>query len=273
MPNYVALNKTDHLFAGWQKSDSMAFAAKDMVVPVLLEELPHLLPTMPLAFINQPDKEGKPKFVLVALLSIQPGSNLFLHPLGRWLSGYVPAAYRGYPFRLLPDQNGKMLVCFDKDSQLFRDEPMPGEEVFFGSNGELSETTKKLTKFLELCEKNRILTQSVVDQLAENGVITEWDINVSNSEGQKQPLKGLFKIDEEKLRNLDAENLAILMKFGCISVAYAQLLSQHRLSVFAKLYQLRQEIEKQQATSSSEVNVDELFGEGSDTLNFDFLNN
>lgn len=272
MPKFVALNKTDHLYAGWQKSESMAFAAKDMVVPVLLEEIPHLLPTMPLAFINQPDKQGKAQYVLVALLSIQPGVNLFLHPLGRWLGGYVPAYYRGYPFRLLPDQHGKMVVCFDTDSQLLRDDPMPSDEVFFTSNGDLSETTKNLTKFLELCEKNRMTTQSIVNQLANNNLITSWDLNIGNPEGEKQPLKGLFTIDEEKLRNLPSEGLASLMKSGSMSLAYAQLLSQHRISVFPKLYQLRQEIEKQQATSSAEVDVDELFGEGSDTLNFDFLN-
>lgn len=273
MPNYVALNKTEHLYAGWQKSDSIAFAAKDMVVPVLLEEVPHLLPTMPLAFINQPDQDGKARYILVALLSIQPGTNLFLHPLGRWLAGYVPAAYRGYPFRLLPDQTGKMVVCFDKDSGLLREEPMPSDEVFFTSDGELSQTTKNLTQFLELCEKNRLITQSVVDKLAESDLIVEWELNITNPDGEKKPLKGLFKIDEEKLRGLAAQNLVELMQSGGISLAYAQLLAQHRLSVFPRLFQLRQEIEKQQSTSSTEVNVDELFGEGSDTLNFDFLNN
>lgn len=273
MPNFVALNKKEHLYAGWQKSDNMAFASKDMVVPVLIEEVPHLLPTMPLAFVNQPDKDGKSEYALVALLSIQPGTNLFLHPLGRWLAGYVPAAYRGYPFRLLPDQNGKMVVCFDKDSGLLKEEPMPSDQVFFTSDGELSEITKNLTQFLELCEKNRMLTQTVVDQLADNGLITEWELNITSADGEKKPLKGLFKIDEEKLRSLNPDQLTALMKSGGVSLAYAQLLSQHRISVFAKLYQIHQEIEKQQSTSSAEVDVDELFGEGSDTLNFDFLKN
>lgn len=273
MATFVALNKTDHHYAGWQKSDSLAFAANDMVVPVLVEEVPHLLPTMPLAFINQPDQNGQSQFVLVALLSIQPGTNLFLHPTGRWLAGYMPAAYRGYPFRLLPDQNGKMVVCFDKDSGLVRDEPMPGDEVFFTSEGDLSEATKNVTKFLELCEKNRQITQVVVNQLAEKGVIREWPLSVSNPQGDKHPLKGLYKADEDALRSLSPDDLADLSKSGGLSIAYAQLLSQHRVSVFPKLFNIRKEMEKMQASSSAEVDVDELFGEGSDTLNFDFLNN
>lgn len=273
MPNYIALNKTEHLYAGWQKSESMAFAAKDMVVPILIEELPHLLPTMPLAFINHTTQDGKSQFTLVALLSIQPGTNLFLHPLGRWLAGYVPALYRGYPFRLLPDQEGKHVVCFDIDSQLLREDPMPGDQVFFTSDGELAESTKNVTTFLELCEKNRTVTQSVVNVLAEKNVIVEWALNIRNSQGEQQPLKGLYKVDEDKLRNLSANDLQALMKSGGLPLAYAQLLSQHRISVFPKLHQLRQEIEKQQAGSSAEVDIDDLFGEGSDTLNFDFLNN
>lgn len=276
MPNYVALNKTEHLYAGWQKSESLAFAAKDMVVPVLVEEVPQLLPTMPLAFVKQPDtdkEDGTSTFVLVALLSIQPGQNLFLHPLGRWLAGYIPSAYRGYPFRLLPDQQGKQVVCFDLESQLLRESPMPGDEAFFTSEGELTQTTRNVTTFLELCEKNRLVTQQLVNTLSSKDVISEWELMLTNPEGEKKPLKGLYKINEERLRALSGEDLSQLMKSGALSLAYAQLLSEHRISVFPKLFQLRQEIEKQQANSSVEVDVDELFGEGSDTLNFDFLNN
>lgn len=272
MTHYVPLNKTDHMYAGWQKGDNLSFANQDMVVPLLVEELPHVLPTMPMAFTQQKTADGQIKYVLVALLSITPGHNFFLHPHGRWLGGYLPAAYRGYPFKLLQDQEGKHVVCFDTDSGLFRETPMPADEVFFTSDGELSETTRNIMTFMELCEKNRIITQRAVDSLQEVGIIQPWALKIAGEGDTQQPINGLYKIDESALQQLDQSLLHTLMQTGGLSIAYAQLFSQHRLSVFPKLHHLRQELLKQQSESSQVVDLEELFGEGNgDTLNFDFL--
>jgi hypothetical protein len=50
---------------------------------------------VPLAFARHQDR-----FLLVAVLSLTPGFNLFVSPTGQWLGRYVPSVFRGYPFRL-----------------------------------------------------------------------------------------------------------------------------------------------------------------------------
>jgi hypothetical protein len=64
-----------------------------------------------MAFVKQQDS-----FFLIALLSLTPKTNLFVAPDGRWLGGYVPSYFRGYPFQreagpkaAVPENHGKLL--------------------------------------------------------------------------------------------------------------------------------------------------------------------
>ena len=55
---------------------------------------------------------------MVGLLSLQPGSNLFVAPGGQWLGAYIPAVWRGYPFRVLPAEGDESSVlCVDEASE------------------------------------------------------------------------------------------------------------------------------------------------------------
>src|SRR5690625_2933177 len=109
MPRYVSLDKEKHLHAGWKPVSRMMYAASDMTVPVLLEEISHITTALPLIFVQ---RDGQ--YQLHALLSPEPGRNLFVSPDGRWLTGYVPAYYRIHPFHTVPHPDtGKMTVCVD----------------------------------------------------------------------------------------------------------------------------------------------------------------
>lgn len=77
--------------------------AGDCLVNILLAELPRLLPHYLLGFTLDAQGAAQP----VALLGLAEGNNLYLHPDGRWLADYVPAAPHGYSFALVqPPQAG-----------------------------------------------------------------------------------------------------------------------------------------------------------------------
>ena len=51
----------------------------------------------------------------------------------------------------------------------------------------------------------------------------------------RQPLQGLFRVDEEKLNQLDGAALQELQQSGAMGVAYCQLLSMQHLLTLARL--------------------------------------
>jgi hypothetical protein len=117
----------------WVRHDNYRFASHDPIVPLAASELARAALAMPLAFLQL---EGR--YTLVAVQSLLPQRNMFVTADGRWLGLYVPAFYRGYPFRLLrkPDSE-ELVLCVDEESGLIVDGTSPGEE-FFDKDGNAS---------------------------------------------------------------------------------------------------------------------------------------
>ena len=270
MTQYIPLSKTEHATQGWRKADSFQFAAEQSAVAVMLDELPQLIPTLPLAFIRHPSDDGSARFELMALLTLVPGQNLFVAPNGRWLGGYIPAEFRGYPFRLIPEQSsGRPVLCLDRDSGLISDNPAADGEAFFDAEGELSPAMQRVLNFLNQCERSRGLTQATVDILAQHQLIVPWPIKLNSGAEKSNEVKGLYRIDEDALRSLSGEALQALARTNALSLAYAQLLSQHRLQGLARLYELHARA-KQAETDLTKEDVEGLFSTQDDTLKFDF---
>lgn len=270
MPHYIPLTKTEHASKGWRKAESLAFASEQSAVPVLLDELPHLIPTMPLAFLQRTTDDGSSRYELVALLSVTPKLNLFVAPNGRWLGGYIPAEFRGYPFRLLRNPSSdQRVLCFDRDSGLLSEQPEADGEAFFDTEDQLSPAMQQVLSFLKQCEHSRQLSQNAVDALTQHGLITPWPIKLNTGEADPSTVKGLFRIDEAALRNLSGEALKTLSDTNALTLAYAQLLSQHRLNGLSKLYDLHARA-KQAEASLSASDVEGVFGAQDDTLKFNF---
>lgn len=270
MTEYVALNRTEHTTQGWRKAQTLGFAMSQSSLPVLLDELPRLIPTLPLAFIAHPANDGPQRFELHALFSITAGVNLYVTQDGRWLGGYLPSAFRGYPFRLLPNQNdGRLMLCFDRASELMTDTPELDGTPFYTADGEVSKPLQDVLNFLNLCEKSRQQTQQAVDLLARHKLIVPWSIRVNNSDGEPQEVPGLYRVDESALRELNGDALHALQQGNALTLAYAQLFSQHRLQSFGRLYELHQQAAENRP-AEWDGDLDAFFDGEDDTLKFDF---
>jgi len=271
MTHYIALSKTAHQSMGWRKAPSLSFAATESVVAVLLEEVPHLVPTLPLAFIQRGAADGSSNaYELVALLSLSPGLNLYLSPDGRWLGGYLPAALRSYPFRLLQDnESERVLLCFDQDSGLMSSLPDAAAQSFFDTEGKMTPGLENLVTFLKLYEQGRQLTQVAVNLLAEHNLIVPWSVSVGDGGGQSARVNGLHTIDEQAVKNLDSSTLKLLMDGNALSLAYAQLFAQHRVQNLSRLYDLRKAFKDGEPIAVDKVAEDLLSAHG-DTLKFQF---
>ncbi|MCK7542778.1 SapC family protein [Marinobacter bryozoorum] len=268
MPNYVPLSKSRHREAGLVPA-GYDYALQQAVVPVAAEELPQVLPTMAVAFISNTSGDG---YQLVALQSLQAGVNVYVHTNGRWIGGYRPAWYRAHPFRLMQEeQQQRTVVCIDEDSKAFEAEADDSAARLFDDEGEPTDRTRSTVKFLEQLQKATNVTQALVGQLAEAGVVVPWPLKVKPQDGgDDQEVKGLFHIDEAALKALAPDTLSLLAASGALSVAYSQLLSEHRLQGLSRLYHLRTTANRQQQTAD-DVDLEDLFGDDDDDdLSFNF---
>ena len=120
----------------WRRYTGYAFAAGETLIPLVVAELAQAVPAMPLGFVQS--GEG---FQLVAVTALQPGANLFVAPNGRWLGAYVPAALRGYPFRLVkPQDREDSVLCIDEASGLVVEAGQG--ETFFDEDGRPSKALR-----------------------------------------------------------------------------------------------------------------------------------
>ena len=247
MVNIVPLDRERHSGKGWRPSHGYTFVAKQALVPLTSAEFGAAAVAMPIAFIEQSGR-----YMPVAVLSLLEGHNFFVGPSGQWLGSYVPAAFRGYPFRLVRGQEkDQMILCIDEDSGWVVDAGAnPDAARFFEADGTLSAATQATANFLQQVEQSRVLTDVAVTALAEAHVIKPWSLTVKEGDHQKE-IKGLHYIDEAALNALDDATFLKLRHSLALAIAHGQLISMHTLGVLQQLHILQQQlIQKTQPPSS-----------------------
>jgi hypothetical protein len=236
MTQIAAITKQNHADKSWTRYSSYTFASKSSIASLVGAEISHALTAgLPMAFVKEQDR-----FFLAAVLSLTPGTNLFVAQNGKWLGEYVPSVFRSYPFTLARAEGKENLIlCVDEDSGLVNEDKNAGEP-FFDDSKELSKPVKDILQFLTRVEQNKTAAFAAVASLAKAGVITEWPLKIKHGD-QEKPITGLYRIDEAKLNSLDDEQFLKIRKAGSLPIAYAQLLSMGNIQVFEKLAKVQEQ--------------------------------
>ena len=273
MANYVAIQRSIHKDAGYQPTTNFKFAAHMPTVPLVAEELAHVTQHMAVAFqAIHPGTEHE-RFELVGVQSIVPNKNLFVVDDGRWLTGYRPAFYRSHPFALLTNPETQQIeMSIDSDHVV--ENPDENTPRLFDEEENLTKQLRKTVEFLGKTLQNRNKTMELCRELQDAGLIKPWAIKFSSSdkdgESQIRTLQGLCHIDTNALKALDGEILTKLNQSGALELAYAQLLSEPRVSGLGTLANVHQKLEakaKQQDTAA-EIDLDDLFGDNDEMFSF-----
>ena len=264
MAELAAITPERHAKKVWKHVTDYAFVAEDAGIPLVGAELSKAALAMPIGFMKIDSG-----YQLFAITSLQPETNLYVAPDGKWLGKYIPAALRGYPFRLLKPENAeKPVLCINEGSGLVVENTEDGN-AFFDEQNQPAQGIKDILNFLSEVEANLLVTQRAVNALVDAGLIMPWKINLKQGE-KVVPVKGLFCIDEAALNKLDDEDFLALRKEGGLALAYAQLLSMNQLTVLERLGKLRGQILEQQAAQSEAANLTGFsLSEDEGSLNFD----
>jgi hypothetical protein len=267
MPRFVPLNKSTHAEAGIAGADYQ-FALEQAVVSVVVEELPQVIPMMVVAFVPAANRDG---YELVALQSLEQGKNVYVHTNGRWIGGYKPSWYRAHPFALRPtaDNGNQRVLCVDEEAEAFLEQVGEYGKRIFDEAGEPTAVTRNLLSFLEHRDKAVQVTQEMVKKLAELELIVPWKLSVNRgADLGNQDVTGLYHIDEARLRQLSPDDASALLKSGAMSVAFSQLISEHRLQGLTRLYDLRRQAEALNKPADG-FDVESLFADDDeDNLSF-----
>lgn len=257
MSDWLAISRSEHANATYRARSDYAFAAAQRVVPVLMAELPRLMPHYVLGFVREAETIAP-----VALLTLPGAANLYVNTEGKWLAEYVPAALRGYPFRLLPTTNAgdEEAFCIEKQHLQGPDEGL----ALFDASGDLATPAQETFDFLKQCATNRKATLAAASALDAAGVLAPWPLKVATDE-ETAPvaLDGLWRVDETALNALPADTFAALREGGALALAYTQMLTGQQFA------HLRDRARYHAArVGAAEVDLESFFGDADDELSF-----
>ncbi|MGV8920467.1 MAG: SapC family protein [Pseudomonas sp.] len=249
MMDYQVVTRERHGLKHWLNASSYTFAAGDALCPLVAQEFPKAMLALPIGFMA----EGE-YFVPVAVQGLTPGQNLLVAPDGRWLSTYIPAPYRSYPFRMATTEQDEQVLCIDEASGLIADN---AGKPFFSEDGTPAKSVLEILDFFQQMDANRQFTLGICAVLQQHGLIQPWPIMVQGEQGE-QKVEGLFRIDEAALNALAAEALLEVRNSGALTAAYCQLLSMQHLPTLGTLAQAHAEAEKARQVQASLSRSDEL---------------
>ena len=98
----------------------------------------------------------------------------------------------------------------------------------FNSNEDLSEDMKRVFEFLKSIEQNELVTQKALLAIKEANIIEDWSLSIKLSDGERT-MKGLKKINIEKLKSLSGNILENLNMTGGLDICFANILSLNNI--------------------------------------------
>lgn len=228
----VPFDKARHAGLGLKEPRDYAWCRALNAVYVSAVEFTRAALEYPIAFVREPQHD---RFMPVAVLGLARGQNLFVDERGRWRPNhYVPAYFRRHPFCIaeLPAAAGaeaRQLVCVQED-QLERN-----ARPLLDGQGEPTAEWEPIRTLLEAAEGTRAQTLAFARRLSSEGLLVPFDAVAVPRDGPQVRLAGLHRVDEDRLRKLDARALRGLLSRGELRLVYAHLLS---LENFARLLDL-----------------------------------
>ncbi len=219
--NIVPLNDKGHADLRVQPLRTYRFAATSNSVPVLAGEFAECARRYPIVFARS-DTGTVP----AVMLGLRDHENLFVDAAGRWMSGYIPAFVRRYPFVLGAGEGGQMVVCVDDKASCFS--KTEGEPLFV--DGQPSATLKQSMNFLREFQNAAEATAAMATRIEALGLLRDADSLAQLKNGKQFRLGGMRVIDEQRLAELDDVTTLELFRSGAMRLIHIHLMSLGNLS-------------------------------------------
>jgi len=229
MANFQLLNNVDHkdlkviIERSAEMGDNVWYAV------TFPDEFRNLQRHYPVFFIKNPDDS---EFQAAAMFGVEDGENLFLDQNG-WDASYIPLNIMRQPFLIgFQEKNvdgqtvREPVVTVDMDSP--RVNTGQGERVFLEHGGN-SEYLEQVNSILQVLYAGMRGSKPFFDALVELDLLESFVLDAQLYDGSEHRLSGFYTINEEKLKELDGEQLEMLNKRGYLEAIYMAIASMTNL--------------------------------------------
>jgi hypothetical protein len=202
-----------------RSTDSAPYLANTHAIPLTIDEFATAQRYFPIIFAA-----GETP-VPLALMGLNEGVNVFIDDQGKPHNPiYIPAYVRRYPYMLarIDPSKEELTLCYDPESDLLSEKE--GQPLFDGDKP--SETLTQVLKFCEEFEVAGQRTQAFVKELQALDLLIDGEVSIQ-PDGAGQPFlyRGFKMIDEQKVRDMDAETLHKINQNGILPLVMAHLFS------------------------------------------------
>ena len=218
----MPLNSRDHAKYRMKGPEGLTWLVNQHAVPLTADEFIQAQRHFPIVFSSG---EGN---VPLALMGLNEGVNTFVGEDGKLIEdAYVPAYARRYPYllaRLTPDAE-ELSLCFDPSSGILG-EFSDGEPLFDGE-GKPDVLVQGALDFCQKFEEAGARTQAFIEELVAKDLLMDGEIAITRNDDPEKPYiyRGFKMVNEEKLRDLDAETARVWTGNGIMALIFAHLFS------------------------------------------------
>ena len=218
----MPLNSRDHAKYKIKPPKGMTWLVNQHAVPVTTDEFVQAQRHYPIVF------SAGDSSVPLALMGLNEGVNTYFDDEGMLEEDvYIPAYARRYPYllaRLTPDSQ-EMSLCFDPSWGAIG-EFDEGEPLFDGE-GKPAAPIQGALDFCEKFEEAGARTQAFVKALEDKGMLMDGEVAITRGDDPETPYlyRGFKMVNEQKLRELDAETAKLWTSNGIMALIFAHLFS------------------------------------------------
>jgi hypothetical protein len=218
MANHAPLNNVDHKNLRVVTTRGAAYGDAVMSALTFPAEFRDLQSCYPIVFAQ----DGNGSYDAIALLGFEQGENLFLGPNG-WDAPVIPLTIERQPF-MIGRGGDELSVHIDLDSPRVRDGGIEGEALFLTYGG-TSEYLERISSVLRTIHDGLTASRSFVSALVELELIESFVLDVELDDGSQNRLAGFYTINEDRLAQLSADQLASLHGKGYLQAIYMAVAS------------------------------------------------
>jgi hypothetical protein len=220
----VPLSATRHGSASLEAKGDYAFSAGVNAVPLMAVEFVPAAAEYAIVFTAAGDE-----VLPAAVLGIKGDQNLYLSADAQWGAKYVPAFIRRYPFVFATSKDEKTLtLCIDESHPGVNREDK-GQRLF-GDDAKPTQYTENVLKFLKDYQLQFERTKQFGKHLKELDLLEPMQATVTTPDGEKLSVGSFMAVSREKLRALDGEALAKLIKTDELELIYLHLYSMRNFN-------------------------------------------
>ncbi len=223
----VVLDKEKHKSLKVSPLENLNFAKNLAFIPILVGETVAVSEMFPVVFTA----DETPSLVTLTSLG---GENLAINEAGKYISRYVPAFLRKYPFSLASTKENpeKKVILIDEEAGNIS--KTKGKQLFTKS-GEQSEVLKNAISFLSDYEQQSQNTVAIAKAIQDAGILEDREISIGEGEEKKVLVNGFKVVNREKLNALDDATLALWVRQGIINFIDAHIKSLERMDTLFKI--------------------------------------